>query len=420
MYEGSRFHFFDCPDQDSDGRGPPLPPGCRILGIAPSHGRITLDGYFPSTWDRPGGTPWVDGYADSVWKGAAGHSHGQLEPDGLVAEMRGLEEALTGTLGDRGVINPRGGRRGGSVAHGEHLAVHLDNGAQVLFHAGETETPTFRETRTEVRATVRVRTPHGLALGDIEHRYLDAVRELVVFCTRQPSYIQRLTMSSPTWEDEVQVLRQPWPLSRRPLGRIRHLALNLGRINEPRERVKRWFALREDVGAVWSLFFATLGQEEGSLENRFLNLMAFTEGYHRARRDHPPLDKQQEKSARTAVLAALDREDRRARDVFVRSLSHANSQTQRDRLIELAAQARDLLTWDFDPLERCRSMVDTRNWMTHWGSRTRHVADDPASLSRFSRELELILYVAILSDLELDASEIAECVRKGRLREGLA
>jgi len=44
---------------------------------------------------------------------------------------------------------------------------------------------------------------------------------------------------------------------------------------------------------VWNLLFSTIGAPEVVLENRFLDLMAFSEGYHRALRDDPPLSKAQ-------------------------------------------------------------------------------------------------------------------------------
>jgi hypothetical protein len=76
-------------------------------------------------------------------------------------------------------------------------------------------------------------------------------------------------------------------------------------------------------------------------------------------------------------------------------------------------------SWDFDVAESCRAMVDTRNWMTHWSSRTEHVADEPTAVSRFCRQLELMLYMAILRDLELEEDEIVEAVGHGWVLEHL-
>ncbi len=185
--------------------------------------------------------------------------------------------------------------------------------------------------------------------------------------------------------------------------------------------IRRWFDLRDEVGAVWLLLFTTLGGGEGLLENRFLNLKAFSEGYHRALRDSPPLTKESAKAARKAIREALSDQGDEVRDLFDKRLSHANSQDQRERLVELANDAKDQLGdhWDFDPDEQCRRMVDTRNWMTHWGERTKYVSDGPDSLATFCRHLELIAYVAILRDLRLTDEEIVLAVGHGWVLDNL-
>lgn len=54
-----------------------------------------------------------------------------------------------------------------------------------------------------------------------------------------------------------------------------------------------WFKLRARVEGVWPSFFS--GSAGDMLESRFLTLMAFAEGYHRAGRDCPPLTEAQER-----------------------------------------------------------------------------------------------------------------------------
>lgn len=102
-------------------------------------------------------------------------------------------------------------------------------------------------------------------------------------------------------------------------------------------------------------------------------------------------------------------------------LQHINSQTQKQRLADLSTDVKSLLgrRWTFDPKSEARTMVDTRNWMTHWGARTKYVDDAPEALVNFCRQLELIGYVAILRDLDLSEDEIREAVSYGWLHENL-
>jgi hypothetical protein len=301
---------------------------------------------------------------------------------------------------------------------GEAREFALPDGAKLSVHAGETGSYSYRVTRTEVSAGVSVAAPAPAEAEELERKYLEPLREFVTFCTRRPSYVQALKLGD---NHGVNVLRRPLPYPRQPQPDQYRLGLNLARVSEPDDVMHRWFVLREEVGAVWNLLFSTIGAPEVVLENRFLDLMAFSEGYHRALRDDPPLSKAQARAGRDAIKAALADEDPKIRDVFLTRLSHANSQTQRDRLIELAGQAKALLGdhWDFDPFEQCRAMVDTRNWMTHWGSRTKYVASDPASLFGFCRHLDLLSYIAVLRDLQLADEEITTAVANGWVLENL-
>jgi hypothetical protein len=137
---------------------------------------------------------------------------------------------------------------------------------------------------------------------------------------------------------------------------------HLGRVTDPDEVVRRWFDLWAEVGAVWLLLFTTMGISEGRLENRFLNLMAFSEGYHRALRDFAAADEKGRRGGPARRSAKRCRITATRSASFYRRLSHANSQDQHERLVELANDAKDHSGdhWDFDPDEQCRRMVDTR------------------------------------------------------------
>jgi len=422
--EGPRLHFYDVPGGGWGSGEPPLMPDSRILGELPGGVSVTLDSFNPTNWRSTGIDPitrTVDGFAQSVLVGCHLQDDEPLVADGFGASLHGLEATLTGALGEPGLLNPHGGRTVGAMAEGEWKQFELPDGAKLNFQVGESHSTGYRVTHTEVHAGLSVAVPAALEAEDIEQRYLEPVREFVIFCTRRPSYVQTLAFQLGEDYPGVKVLRRPWPYPRQPYREQYRLGLNLARVSDPDEVMHRWFVLREEVGAVWLLLFSTIGATEGLLENRFLNLMAFSEGYHRALRDAPPLTKAQARAGRRAIKRALNEEERDVRDLFLMRLAHVNSQTQRDRLIELGTQAKDLLgdDWDFEPSERSRAMVDTRNWMTHWGSRTEYVEDDPASLVNFCRHLDLISYVAILRDLKLDDAEIITAVGHGWVLDDL-
>lgn len=422
--DGPRFHFFGCPTVDPGSREAPLPPECRLLGESPGGGRLTVDGFFPTNWTQyglPVRDATVDGFARSLLDGCHLAPDQPLELPVLTASLWGLKETLIGAATDTDrLLNPHGQLGQSGFAKGEDLTIELPGDVALSLHAGEQPSFTRHAESTEVVAQVQVDAPGPIESDEVERRYLVPIKELITFATRRPSYVRKLAFHARDDPMEtVSVLRRPWPLPRGEPRDLYRLGFNLGRIEDAAATIRRWFALREEVGPVWALYFATLGREEGLLENRFLNLMAFAEGYHRALRDTPPLTKTQDQTARQAIKGAVTEQP--ARDIYLQRLAHANSQTQRERITELSEQGADLLgeAWEFDAREFSRATVDTRNWMTHWGSRTRSVNDEPQALAAFSAQLELVLYIAIMRDLGLEDDDMLDAVGHGWVLEGL-
>lgn len=413
---GPRLHLFDCVDLSSQDLGSPLPPGTRLFGERPGGLQLTIEGFTATTWTRhglEGRHTTADGWIDSVLEGR--HTEEDFPTSVLTATLYGLTEALVGGETDRSVLDPH--KEGGKYSSGDSVSVDVPSGVQILFYAGTRPTLTYLSEQRDVHSSVQISAAEPMLAGDLEQGFLAPVRELISFATHRPSYVTSLGFHEVDPSNGVSVLRRPWPLPVRDPGKLYRLALNLGLLHHPEEVVRRWFHLRAEVGPVWSLYFATIDPERGYLDNRFLNLMAFAEGYHRTMRDQPPLTPKQAADARAAVKQALV--DPRARKVFLRSLTHANGQTQRERLLDLAENALDVFDWDFDAKQASRAMVDTRNWMIHWGGKTKHVDDSRAALARFCGQLDLIAYTAILRDLELDDDEIVEAVGHGWVLEGL-
>jgi ApeA N-terminal domain 1 len=176
--------------------------------------------------------------------------------------------------------------------------------------------------------------------------------------------------------------------------------------------LQAWFALHRQIGPVWQLLFSTLQRTTGLLENRFLNLVAFAEGYHRAMHDQPPLTPEQAKAATKAALASIP--DSKTRRVYRDALAHANSQSQAQRVSELTGRCLAVLdAWELDTAAFTREVKDTRNWLNHWGKRGKHTHDDGPGLSILVAHLEVILYANLMLDLGMTDLEVAKAIGSG-------
>jgi hypothetical protein len=253
---------------------------------------------------------------------------------------------------------------------------------------------------------------------EIYSEFVEPLRDFVALATRRQSYVTSVSLSAtaddgPFW----QLAGLPYP---RPDTRgtqpVRALAVDLSKVDDLQGMLRRWFRLRERVGAVWTTFFAAL-YGAAVLEDQFLSLAAFAEGYHRALHDQPPLTKAVAKRATAAMLNALD--DPPLRALFRARLNHANAQTQRERLSELARRAAESVGWPIDEKDAVAEVIDTRNWMVHWGRRGKHAVEDPADIVRLVRRLELIVHVNLLRDVGLSDDALRDGVGSGWRFEGL-
>jgi hypothetical protein len=401
-----------------------MPWGACVLGELAGGQPVTLYPFYPTQVQTTGFQPTtttVDGFAGTMFIGTHIQPEASLEADTLGASLHDLDATAMGVIADKGLLNPHAGSHAGTFTGGESREFLLPDGGILVLHAGESGTTGAGGLHVETHAGMHVTAPSAMATDELERKYLEPIRELVVLCTRRPSYVQTVSFgSSSDPRSQIAVLRRPWPSPSTRANRQQQLGLNLARVSNPDEVIWDWFELRARVGAVWRSFFSTLSAED-LLESRFLNLMAFMEGYHRAVRDSPPLTEHQEQAGIDAITAALKDVEPSVRDIFRMRLQHVNSQTQKERLIHLATDVQSVLgdRWPFDPTDQSRAMVDTRNWMTHWGLKTKHVDDSPEALVSFYRQLELIAYVAILRDLQLGDDEIFSAIAHGWLHDNL-
>jgi len=330
------------------------------------------------------------------------------------ARLHGLREFLTGAVADRGLLWPDSDDEFSS----DTLAVDLD-GAKLLFVATRSHSTSREERRSTLSASVGWTFDPELDLETIEREYVGVLRDLVLFATRRRSFTTSLDLTiGDSRMATVKVVRQA-ALQDRDEREIYALALNLVDHDDPAALVARWYALRGRIGPVWDIFFSALDRPESLLEDRLLGLLAFAEGYHRALLDERPLTRKQQKSAEKAIKGAID--DPEVRAVYRRALSHANSQTQRDRLEVLTRRALEVVSdwWYVDTDVFLDRLIHTRNWLIHWGKRSTGVVNDSAGMVELVRGLIVVLYANLLRDLGLSVEEAGKVIGSGWRLEGM-
>ena len=335
--------------------------------------------------------------------------------------LQGFREFVMGGSVDRPVLFITAG-----ADREESLDVALPEGRLVL-RAGSRSRHRREESAAEVVAGAYFDFESEKGL-DVVDDAVDTLMDLVVFATRHPSWIHRLKLlrrDAPEPAPDLAVFRQPVVEPNVPQGTSAYYSLifNPARAADapapegPAALIQEWYALRERLGPVWSLYFATLQRPELPLENQLLNLTAFAEGYHRTEHDEIPLSPEEAGEHVKAMLHVLP--GKRERRVFGPALRFANSQTQRQRMRWLAERATDVLDmWELDVDEFCAQLADTRNWLTHWGERGANVQSGEGLVALMLR-LDLVLTVNLQLDLGLDEDDVATQVGSGLRLSGL-
>jgi hypothetical protein len=409
--DGLRVHFVGADLGQSAPNGLPRPARSPVLfGEDLANAPLTLLGFVPLNW-RYHGWPGtqnnvIDGRADRLLIG--GHFSTTREAVAALAHasLHGLEELLIGTRIEGGPL-----RRPQSDMDSDFLSVDAGSGVALLLIV--TRIPLSAE-RSELRATSQWTCDPPIAFEDLEGNYLEPLRDLVLFATRQQSFIKSFSFrSSPSEQKSVEVLQRPHPVPREEPEPY-SLSLNLSDHGDPGMIIQSWYSLHRKVGPVWDTFFAAIDRRESLLEDRLLGLLAFAEGYDRAMRpDDKPLTASEEQQAAALIRSAIPQ--KHIRSVYISAINHANSFTLKQRLDYLTTRAMESLggMWDLDPSLLISRLADTRNWLIHWGKRGAHAIDDTEEMIDLISSLIVILYVNIVRDLGLDAEAGATVIASG-------
>lgn len=363
----------------------------------------------------PGGST-ADALFATLVRGAHVSSIDDVSGGEAVAQIHGLLELLLGGRVGKPLL-----RVAAEKDSHDQIVVDLPFGTLIL-SAGAGGSFSRTERRHTLSASALVRFDDELRLPRID-RLLAPLRDLIVFGTREPSYISDLRLLPPKttppevveverYAHELRVIRaRDVELSVERTSSYYALWLNPATVPDAGQLLLSWWDLRERLGPVWTLLFGTLQRPGLPLENQLLNLTAFAEGYHRTLHDERPLTAEEAKAAVDTMLAVID--EKRIRDVFRGALTYANAQTQRKRMRWLAKRAcRVIDAWDLDVSNFCNELADTRNWLTHWGDRGEHTQEG-AGLVRLIARLDLVISVNVLLDLGLDDQVVAEQIGSG-------
>jgi hypothetical protein len=317
----------------------------------------------------------------------------------------------------------------GDLLRNEVLNVPLD-GAHLLFQRRlGTPDGTLAQNKAEAHLNARFELDHPLAYPEFVERIVRPLLDLIVLATHEESEVEATTILIPTelvkwWGDE------------KPISSVEDVAVierTSVTASEPREHaferipmplrawgpeaaavIGRWFALRNKLGGPGNLLFATLNKRGANLENDTLSLLSVAEGYHRAFHDQPPFSDSDHEAALAAMIDTLA--EGRQRQHYRDRLRHANQQSQKRRVRDLFERAEQVLPevegWRRTQLQ---PLINTRNFLTHWGERSDDVLEDWDLWDALNR-VRIVIEINLYLDLGIDPETIEIAIRTANHR----
>ncbi|HEV7481499.1 MAG TPA: HEPN domain-containing protein [Solirubrobacterales bacterium] len=327
----------------------------------------------------------------------------------LAFSLRGLREWLSGGWSR---IEPN---LNVGVSDPTVRILNFKNGDADLQFVSEVQKSGGRYRSVEQRhASVSITVSERLSLSQWRDRWITPLRDLMIFANRERSVLTNLSgyTEADTLHGAVRIFeRQETAINTEDNFSFYQRDLLPAGIMDTATLINAWVDLHSRLGASTAFLFGTLNASQLPLENRFLNLMAFAEGYHRVMHDEQPLSSEAHAAYREAMLSALP-DDPQIRSLYDRDFAHSNRQSQRERMDWLVSRA-ETTDWASGLGDQIvASAVATRNWLTHWGGKGKKVLENE-HLALLNRRLLFVIESNLLSDLGLDDAAVARCLALG-------
>lgn len=294
--------------------------------------------------------------ADRLVFGAAVETEDDIRLTAVQTSFRGLREWLMG--GPHDTSTPLPLVRSASVAGEGGDAARLDEWVRLLSVevdgvriqatvASRRASTSAYETIYKTSASLQLETDEPLALTQWRRQWIEPLRDLVLFGTREQTVA--LWLRGQHEDSEVEVYSPPDTTLLAPSHveyHQRHL-LPAGIWDQDgfKELVANWRRLHTKLGPVAQALFEVWNTADLAPLTRLLRLTSCAEGYHRAAHNEPPFSDEQHDEMLAAMIDALP-DEKSVRSHYKDRLRYANSQSQRRRirwLIENATTADERL-----------------------------------------------------------------------------
>ncbi|HYX72378.1 MAG TPA: HEPN domain-containing protein [Nitrososphaera sp.] len=179
--------------------------------------------------------------------------------------------------------------------------------------------------------------------------------------------------------------------------------------------LEAWFSKAENFEDVYQLFIGAMYGQNMYTHLHFLTLMQALETYHRSTREGQYISEEDYQKVFAALITAIPAGTESSLKASLKArLKYGNEYSLRKRikllLDELTEDCRMLITKE--PNNFISSVVDTRNYLTHYDRSLKPDVLEDADLYNASLSLKVFLTIFLLKELEIKEQKIVELLSR--------
>lgn len=388
----------------------------RIVGHIEKHGLVTLDDCFYK--NRNISFSGISKSAVHVNRAFLGVAYEENEVI-LFNYLRFSVEGIDEWVGRSGIkVEHQFENKSASITYNppEEVTLNLNNGMKlhITFTWSLPGFPSEKEAKITQKTYFKLSSEQECSLNDfISAAY--KITTLLGFAIDKTVCIEKVTAISEairrdignekTVPVSISIYYSSLPFSKnRPKIDWHRMLFTFGQIQNDAERiVNNWFDAYEEIDPALNLYFSTKSGAHKYLEGKFLALAQGLETYHRRTSNMKLMNEDAFEELTSALIDQCPEENR---EWLSGRLRHGNEVSLSRRIKSIIEPFKELLGTSKERNKLIRAIVDTRNYLTHYGESLETVAVKGKELWVLCIKMEAIFQLHLLQILGFTQSEV--------------
>lgn len=291
----------------------------------------------------------------------------------------------------------------------EDITFSLENGMQLQITFAWTPPGMPATKRAEVTQKVYFKLiseePHEL---DTFLFVAEKIVAFLCFITNQIVCLEEITATNDNLGHPVEIYCSSWPYSKdEPKFDKSNMLFGFKKIRDHAEVIiNKWIESHEQIISAFDLYFLTKTDRVGSIDLQFLTMVQALEAFHRRTSDEKHMDEDEFKEIRKNLIKQCPKQEK---DWFGQKLNYANQLTLANRFERMTEPFNDFMGGKHNS-KLIRSIVDTRNYLTHLDPDSEHKAAKGSSLEFLIHKMDALFRLHFLKLISFNEEEIRSIV----------